>query len=316
MPAALQVQQQSKRRQEKRAAAAAAAAAAGAARGGQERFKPTVAPHFVDRTQVETSYLLETAQPALAPPPPLLLDTLLMPVQRDGALIDDVMSPVTTSTPSEFSSVTTWDSMSSHSLVSAPAMHSDDVGAAGDIIPQHCSRNLQLAEDILVQHPHQHPSSRAAEGAAAPLPVAEVGAHHVAGQSGQRSSSGSDAVDGAITTVILQNLPRNISRQDLLDALDASGFEGTYDYLHVMYSIPTGLCVGYAFINFKSVQFAQLFFESWQQSSYFCQPGWKHKKALAIAPAAVQGMDALLAQPSMKKLFKLKKAGFRPFIQL
>mmetsp|Transcript_76136 Transcript_76136/g.181162 ORF Transcript_76136/g.181162 Transcript_76136/m.181162 type:complete len:379 (-) Transcript_76136:310-1446(-) len=116
-----------------------------------------------------------------------------------------------------------------------------------------------------------------------------------------------------ITTVMLQNLPRIFIKQDLLDALDANGFVNEYDYVHVSYSFASGVCHGYAFINFTTAEAAQAFMDTWSGSTRFCQR--KHKKPLLVTVATVQGLSALLAQPSMKKLLKVKNPAFRPFMR-
>mmetsp|Transcript_39122 Transcript_39122/g.92026 ORF Transcript_39122/g.92026 Transcript_39122/m.92026 type:complete len:328 (-) Transcript_39122:154-1137(-) len=115
-----------------------------------------------------------------------------------------------------------------------------------------------------------------------------------------------------VTTMMLQNLPRIFLKQDLLDALDDSGFAGLYDYVHVSYSFSSGICLGYAFINFKNTAAAEEFMASWNGSGRFLQR--RHRKTLLVSEAVVQGLEALMAQPSMKKLMKVKNAAFRPYL--
>merc|ERR1711862_380377 len=56
--------------------------------------------------------------------------------------------------------------------------------------------------------------------------------------------------DGTVpTTVMLRNVPNNISRESLLALLDRSGFEGQYDFVYLPIDFARQSNLGYAFIN-------------------------------------------------------------------
>jgi hypothetical protein len=56
--------------------------------------------------------------------------------------------------------------------------------------------------------------------------------------------------DGVVpTTVMLRNVPNNISRDALLSLLDQQGFEGQYDFVYLPIDFARQANLGYAFIN-------------------------------------------------------------------
>jgi len=57
------------------------------------------------------------------------------------------------------------------------------------------------------------------------------------------------------TTICFRNLPNNYSTQMVLDLLNASGFENSYDFVYVPHDfkrLPSLVNVGYFFVNFVS----------------------------------------------------------------
>eukprot|EP00403_Amphidinium_massartii_P042390 CAMPEP_0178438636 /NCGR_PEP_ID=MMETSP0689_2-20121128/35702_1 /TAXON_ID=160604 /ORGANISM="Amphidinium massartii, Strain CS-259" /LENGTH=296 /DNA_ID=CAMNT_0020061059 /DNA_START=42 /DNA_END=932 /DNA_ORIENTATION=- len=128
------------------------------------------------------------------------------------------------------------------------------------------------------------------------------------------TASASEATSSVQTTVVVSNLPRGFVKQELMDAMDNRGFAGTYDYLHVPFSLASGVCLGYAFVNFKTNEAAQTFSNLWQGARVFCDR--KHKKPLAVTWARVQGLAAHMAQPATKKHLRVRNLALRPFVDL
>mmetsp|Transcript_62350 Transcript_62350/g.115727 ORF Transcript_62350/g.115727 Transcript_62350/m.115727 type:complete len:186 (+) Transcript_62350:96-653(+) len=112
------------------------------------------------------------------------------------------------------------------------------------------------------------------------------------------------------TTVLFQNLPRRFHTKKLLMALDAAGYKGCYDFVHVPVKFSTGTCYGYAFINFTRHSSAMACLLLWHHSSRFCDKG--HDKHLEVTIAHLQGWNA--HQRQLRKFERVRNKDFRPFI--
>lgn len=72
---------------------------------------------------------------------------------------------------------------------------------------------------------------------------------------------------------MLRNIPSCFHRQSLLDALDANGFSGDYDFVYLPIDFQSGAGLGYAFVNMTCGQRAEELidklhgFADWQSSS-------------------------------------------------
>eukprot|EP00403_Amphidinium_massartii_P017699 CAMPEP_0178411408 /NCGR_PEP_ID=MMETSP0689_2-20121128/21479_1 /TAXON_ID=160604 /ORGANISM="Amphidinium massartii, Strain CS-259" /LENGTH=306 /DNA_ID=CAMNT_0020032613 /DNA_START=50 /DNA_END=967 /DNA_ORIENTATION=+ len=131
-------------------------------------------------------------------------------------------------------------------------------------------------------------------------------------QSSAQSTTPSESADDAFTTVMLQNLPQMFSQIDLMQAMDQKGFARTYDFCYMPVTFHDGYCRGYAFINFRTHEAAETLLNEWHGNVMFCDA--YHRKPLVATVASTQGLEALLAQPSMKKLQRVRNPAFRPFI--
>jgi hypothetical protein len=95
-----------------------------------------------------------------------------------------------------------------------------------------------------------------------PAPAAKVEKRVNALQQQPTSQSGR-------TSLVLRNIPNNISRQGLMELLDAAGFKGCYDFLYVPVDFKRGANLGYAFVNLinglQGERFARHFqgFDAW-----------------------------------------------------
>jgi len=83
------------------------------------------------------------------------------------------------------------------------------------------------------------------------------------------------------TTVMMRNIPNNISRAQLLSILDNEGFAGAYDLLYLPIDLKNKVGLGYAFVNFVSHGAAEGFahhfrgFMNWNmQSEKVCEVTW------------------------------------------
>merc|ERR1712150_32095 len=87
--------------------------------------------------------------------------------------------------------------------------------------------------------------------------------------------------DGVKTTIILRNIPSDLSRALLLELLDANGFQGQYDFVYVPMDFKTSAALGYAFVNMVESEQAERFlqefdgFASWPVAcDKVCSTSW------------------------------------------
>jgi len=66
---------------------------------------------------------------------------------------------------------------------------------------------------------------------------------------GSSKLGGGDPGESENTTIILRNLPLECTRNELLDILDAQGFWGCYNFLHLPVDFQTKTGLGYALLN-------------------------------------------------------------------
>lgn len=70
-----------------------------------------------------------------------------------------------------------------------------------------------------------------------------------------------DAVEIEKTTVMLRNVPYNVSRDAVVKMMDDAGFNGLYDFIYLPIDFRSKSGFGYAFINMTSNAAALKFFE-------------------------------------------------------
>lgn len=100
-----------------------------------------------------------------------------------------------------------------------------------------------------------------------------------------------EVAEEPLTTMMIRNIPCCCSNQDVIRDIDAFGFADTYDFFYLPQHRKSNL--GYAFINFTSVQLAAEFRERLQGhrfSSGSAVRGNNSKKECTVSPAAVQGL--------------------------
>jgi hypothetical protein len=111
-----------------------------------------------------------------------------------------------------------------------------------------------------------------------------------AGLSSDAASISTDDNVAVLTTMVMRNIPNNMSRDMLLSLIDAEGFKGSYDFVYLPLDFKAMVGLGYSFINFinseEAVRFQEHFsgFCSWNlRSDKVCQVTWSE---------SLQGRDA------------------------
>lgn len=93
-------------------------------------------------------------------------------------------------------------------------------------------------------------------------------------------------IEQKATTVMIRNIARRISLHVILAQLDARGFRHTYDFAYLPLRVPQGSNLGFAFINFVTPEYAQIF----REAEIRDMRGRKSKK-LSLVPALAQGKE-------------------------
>jgi hypothetical protein len=126
------------------------------------------------------------------------------------------------------------------------------------------------------------------------------------------TDSGSNPTStGEATTWMFRNLPEQIVQRDLIDALNAAGFAGHFDFCYMPSVFPSGMGKGYAFINLTSSDMAEALRSAWEERSPFRK---SNKGKLKASLAEIQGRDANIRKWNTRKAMKIRNPNHRPFI--
>lgn len=96
------------------------------------------------------------------------------------------------------------------------------------------------------------------------------------------------------TTMMLRNIPNKYTQQMMLEELDRRGFERRYDFLYVPIDFRCRCNMGYAFMNFVTPEFADMFLTKFSGLKLGA-PVRGSKKMCIVCPARIQGLSANVA---------------------
>jgi hypothetical protein len=146
------------------------------------------------------------------------------------------------------------------------------------------------------------PVGRIVEGTKPLFPVGTIGMQVQDTKSGDSSDSGSPNLEGfhlrkAATTLVIRNIPARCSQAHLMKTWPA---RGSYNMLYLPYNIRQHHTMGYAFVNFISVEAAQQFRAKWHGFDLVPEA---QTKRLDIGDAKVQGLynNLVIVMRSHKK---------------
>jgi hypothetical protein len=108
------------------------------------------------------------------------------------------------------------------------------------------------------------------------------------------------------TTVMLRNIPNKYTREMLVSQLEQD-LKGHFDFVYLPIDFKNECNVGYAFINFTSVEACETFVISYNGVEVRkCLPGLNSRKVTEVTPARVQGFEdnvqRLRNSPVMREL--------------
>jgi hypothetical protein len=121
------------------------------------------------------------------------------------------------------------------------------------------------------------------------------------------------ARDTKVSTLMLQNLPRNIRQVVLARTIALMGFADKIDFLYVPSAFSTIRAMGLAFVNFSSPADAENFAKAWFQG----QPlgsGVKGTHHVRILPASTQGYAANVATWEKTTRQRIRNLRHRPLV--
>jgi len=106
---------------------------------------------------------------------------------------------------------------------------------------------------------------------------------------------------GRKSTVMMQNLPGQLSRDDLIQMLNARGFIGQFSFMYMPLDLSSLSVLGYAFIDFISPQVARVFWKTFDGFSDWPQPS---QKVCAMSwSEPIQGLNANIDRYRNSPLF-------------
>lgn len=129
-------------------------------------------------------------------------------------------------------------------------------------------------------------------------------------QSGAKSKLVKTVGNSAITTVAVRNLLYSLTLDELLSAIDESGYAGTYDFVYLPHKGKEQKNLGFAFVNFLTVDAADRFATEWHRSRRI-KVGTTHQP-LNISAAAVQGRHANEKLVNTHRLCRVTNTFLRP----
>jgi len=91
------------------------------------------------------------------------------------------------------------------------------------------------------------------------------------------------------TSAMMRNLPNDYTRCMLLELLDSEGFAGTYDFLYLPSDFRSTSGLGYAFVNFPSIDDAERFRQHFSGFNRWCRAS---DKVCEVTWSSLQGLDA------------------------
>lgn len=124
-----------------------------------------------------------------------------------------------------------------------------------------------------------------------------------------QAPSDASARQHAPTTVMIQNLPKSYTQNDLIAELDCLGFAGAFDFIH----IPPMEDVGRALVNFVNPMVAAKCMHVFSGYHFQCKQGSKVASA-SVAAAQIQGLGQNMQYYENSALNTSKKIECRPLV--
>lgn len=115
-----------------------------------------------------------------------------------------------------------------------------------------------------------------------------------------------------VVTLMVRNLPFNVTQKRFVEELALSGFVGQYDFCYMPSMFGSGVGKGYAFVNFTSPEFVPQFVSLWHGSRRFgVAPA---SPALNVSAAALQGREQNAKKWDAPRMRRVRNPALRPVV--
>jgi len=98
------------------------------------------------------------------------------------------------------------------------------------------------------------------------------------------------ADDNVITTLMIRNIPKSYTNQNIVGKLNELGLRRMFDFVYVPIDQSTSFNVGYAFVNFISAEAASECVRVLKGLKINKSSGLQHRKYIDVIPAHMQGL--------------------------
>lgn len=115
-----------------------------------------------------------------------------------------------------------------------------------------------------------------------------------------------------ITTLMVRNLPHNVTQKRLIEELANSGFAGLYDFCYMPSMFGTGVTKGYAFVNLTTPEAVRDFISAWHGSRRFGTIA--PEPALNVSAAACQGREKNTRKWDAPRMRRIRNPALRPLV--
>jgi len=180
-----------------------------------------------------------------------------------------------------------------------------------------CCRIIRKSSDETRSAEHQvsvnAANSRKKTAANAAVAAAEAAAAAARAVTPATAAATAAAPDQEVSTLLLQNLPRNISQDVLSRIITSMGFGNDIDFLYAPSEFGTLRCKGVAFVNFASSAVATNFASAWLQEKPLGSVV-RGRRPVRILPASLQGYDANVRAWERATRQRIRNPSHRPLV--
>ncbi|CAE7038686.1 ML5 [Symbiodinium natans] len=115
-----------------------------------------------------------------------------------------------------------------------------------------------------------------------------------------------------VTTMMIKGVPKRMTRNDLMQELNISGFQQLYDFCYLPQDVDSQQHKGYGFVNFVHTWTAQLFRSAWAKRMLTTSSG--RSKPVDIVQSSVQGLRANMNKWCGPRTHSIRDPAQKPFL--